>query len=1030
MTADVRACPDHAEVTSFLTKPSGCAGSAGSNHSLCREKLGGVYCRACSAEFAHDHYYHAAERECLECVRSASGGVWLLAALLGCTTVALLVGRFARGQRLQLVVNKVVSLWRRVSNSSVIASLLVTVKTLISFFQIVSEVEEVFIMELPVTAVRFIKSFSWLDLSISDLIQLECMGLGGYVNELQLTAAAPVPLLLILAAYALIYEAVKEKRRGWELARGAALRALPSALFVTFLVVPDISSLAFRAFRCECFGEEGWLRADYSLQCSVGGCEAEHFTDEYVVARRTSWAVLWVYALGVPSVYVLLLLHERQAIMDGVQTPLVDALAFLHNDYKPSCYLWELVNLAQKLFVVGFATLILPGKLMQLVIVMLSVAVFLLLLVVARPYKSKASGLLALVEQNTVLLFFIVCFIVKAEQLASLVTDWMTDELHKRFFYDTELIASTMLCTLMLAVTAAALVSLHQTAPVAMDLWEEAMAFGLVDHSNAEKLPTETKAARRAKARERLRVVLSQRAATLEVREMLYSDEAEMNPVMRLRVAESKDRARPRHARSSREGGAASSALPKQRVGGDLRRLNLGVNEARTEQTTESRARALQIQLRRYHGVNGLVSEDAAPEEVGRVRRRLRAASRKAPLTNGAQERQQLRQLALFRDRLESRGWSGAEQISPRTRWQLQMQKYKQQRSFRIDAAGVDNAADGNADADADAMQQAAAGTVADESRTSASRTSVGRRRRRSLVPRSMLSQSEKMRNSCASDEGSATTSRRGAKRSAVFSSRRTQDPNDPRALSRGGKDRGSSASVASSIDFAEDTVGAQDALPPMFAPGDRVVHGTHGPGVVAELLEGGRTKVVFDSGEEHRYKPSSMYKLEPEDQVDEATLQAIQVQRRRRASIAEVEAGIEQAERLAGSTEKDEKKRRRETMTSRPERRRERRSVKSSTTDPTSVAGAPSPTAADSTSDLGDNASFTSSFAPSYSCGATDAGSSAAGSMLAPNAAALANYQSAQRVQPSRQLMPTAQRFPRAKIAALMATRQSAPKP
>ena len=32
--------------------------------------------------------------------------------------------------------------------------------------------------------------------------------------------------------------------------RSSALRALPAALFITFLVVPSVSLLAFQAFRC------------------------------------------------------------------------------------------------------------------------------------------------------------------------------------------------------------------------------------------------------------------------------------------------------------------------------------------------------------------------------------------------------------------------------------------------------------------------------------------------------------------------------------------------------------------------------------------------------------------------------------------------------------------------------------------------------------------------------------------------------------------------------------------------------------
>jgi uncharacterized protein (UPF0216 family) len=50
-----------------------------------------------------------------------------------------------------------------------------------------------------------------------------------------------------------------------------------------------------------------------------------------------------------------------------------------------------------------------------------------------------------------------------------------------------------------------------------------------------------------------------------------------------------------------------------------------------------------------------------------------------------------------------------------------------------------------------------------------------------------------------------------------------------------------------------------------VFQVGTRVKHPTHGAGVVAELMEDGRTRIVFDEGEEHRYRPASMHKLQAE---------------------------------------------------------------------------------------------------------------------------------------------------------------------
>lgn len=52
-------------------------------------------------------------------------------------------------------------------------------------------------------------------------------------------------------------------------------------------------------------------------------------------------------------------------------------------------------------------------------------------------------------------------------------------------------------------------------------------------------------------------------------------------------------------------------------------------------------------------------------------------------------------------------------------------------------------------------------------------------------------------------------------------------------------------------------------------AVGTRVVHETHGAGVVAEYLADGRARVDFDSGDEHKYKPNSMIKLKREADAD-----------------------------------------------------------------------------------------------------------------------------------------------------------------
>ena len=46
------------------------------------------------------------------------------------------------------------------------------------------------------------------------------------------------------------------------------------------------------------------------------------------------------------------------------------------------------------------------------------------------------------------------------------------------------------------------------------------------------------------------------------------------------------------------------------------------------------------------------------------------------------------------------------------------------------------------------------------------------------------------------------------------------------------------------------------------FAVGKRVRHGSRGDGTVTEHMENGKTKVKFDSGEEREFKPRQMRKF------------------------------------------------------------------------------------------------------------------------------------------------------------------------
>ena len=77
------------------------------------------------------------------------------------------------------------------------------------------------------------------------------------------------------------------------------------------------------------------------------------------------------------------------------------------------------------------------------------------------------------------------------------------------------------------------------------------------------------------------------------------------------------------------------------------------------------------------------------------------------------------------------------------------------------------------------------------------------------------------------------------------------------------------------------------------FAVGTRVRHVTRGTGVVTEHMQDGRTRVQFDTGEEHRYKPSSISKLSLADTPQAAAVLPVHKPEEIRLEVQERRGGL-----------------------------------------------------------------------------------------------------------------------------------------
>ena len=117
----------------------------------------------------------------------------------------------------------------------------------------------------------------------------------------------------------------------------SSYKALPIWLRVTFVAFPSVSSLAFKAFRCDDLDDNDHLdgpavmSADFAVTCWD---EHGEQTEEYRRVTRLAVAAILAYPLAVPIAYCFLFWRVRRAVWKGDETPLAKSISFLTCEYS------------------------------------------------------------------------------------------------------------------------------------------------------------------------------------------------------------------------------------------------------------------------------------------------------------------------------------------------------------------------------------------------------------------------------------------------------------------------------------------------------------------------------------------------------------------------------------------------------------------------------------------------------------------------------------------------------------------------
>ena len=247
------------------------------------------------------------------------------------------------------------------------APLMVSLKIMMSTYQIVSSVGSVLQIDMPVNFSKFMDGFKIFSFSVVQILPFSCVYKTDFVDSLIFTTVWPMicgGLLFVVCVSETFYkrrckrrkaesEPDKEKssklRQNLKFEYVVVSRKMKQKYFTLFLlliycVLPSVTTTIFAMFPCVDVDPEKvdglddyYLRADTAISCT---------SDRFNFGVAYALVMMFVYPIGVTSWFFILLYKKKDALSkrenSGQQLPPgVEILSFLYKSYKPSCWYFE-----------------------------------------------------------------------------------------------------------------------------------------------------------------------------------------------------------------------------------------------------------------------------------------------------------------------------------------------------------------------------------------------------------------------------------------------------------------------------------------------------------------------------------------------------------------------------------------------------------------------------------------------------------------------------------------------------------------
>ncbi len=208
----------------------------------------------------------------------------------------------------------------------------VKAKIILAFFQILYQLGPALDVVFPVNFTNYLNFFSIFQLDLIYIPDVNCLVKAGFYDGLLVSTLSP-PILFIAMAIlfqlAVIRARRLNERHPYYTAKKASRDTLRVAFLISYFVLVSVSTTIFQVYQCQTFDNgETYLVADYSISCN---------SDEYYFYRLYGTFMIFVYPIGIPLAYAVVLFRNRtkinpdwRLVIDGKEKVLVsDKVSFV-----------------------------------------------------------------------------------------------------------------------------------------------------------------------------------------------------------------------------------------------------------------------------------------------------------------------------------------------------------------------------------------------------------------------------------------------------------------------------------------------------------------------------------------------------------------------------------------------------------------------------------------------------------------------------------------------------------------------------